>query len=290
MYDAILVPTDGSDPATAAVDRAIAIAERFDASLHVIHVAELVDVPIDVEAEARDELADRAESILTPVEERATEAGLTVSTEVVETADPVHQTILDYADDHDVDLIVMGTHGRSGLDRIILGSVAERTLRTARTPVLVVPDEDDQDWDVESVLVPTDGSDGSDAAADHAIDLCEATNAALHAVNVVDLRAFWGDVGSVTILDTLEAAGEEAVGDVARRAEAAGLQSVETSVLSGTPARAIVDYADDHDVDLIVMGTHGRSGLDRYLLGSVAEHVVRLADRPVMTLASKVDE
>ncbi|WP_225336551.1 universal stress protein [Halomicrobium urmianum] len=290
MYDAVLVPTDGSDPATAAVDRAIAIAERFDASLHVIHVAELVDVPADVETEARDALADRAESILTPIAERATAAGLAVSTEVVETADPVHSTVLDYADDHDVDLIVMGTHGRSGLDRIILGSVAERTLRTARTPVLVVPDEDDQDWDVESVLVPTDGSDGADAAADHAIDLCEATDAALHAVNVVDLRAFWGDVGSVTILDTLETVGEEAVDDVARRAEAAGLQSVETSVLSGTPARAIVDYADDHDVDLIVMGTQGRSGLDRYLLGSVAEHVVRLADRPVMTLASGNDE
>jgi nucleotide-binding universal stress UspA family protein len=134
----------------------------------------------------------------------------------------------------------------------------------------------------DRVLVPTDGSEGSRAAVEHAVDLARTFDAVLHVLSVVD-----ADVGVdgavVGTLDAFEAAGEDAVDEVARRAAAAGVETV-TDVREGTPHRALLDYADEHAVDLVVMGTHGRTGLDRYLLGSVAERVVRLSDVPVLTV------
>ncbi|WP_226023832.1 universal stress protein [Halomicrobium salinisoli] len=290
MYDTILVPTDGSEPADAAIEMALALADRFDASLRAINVVEFARLSKEVEGETSRRITELAEPILASITERAADRGVSVSTDIVETTDAVHRAIVDDADDHDADLVVMGTHGRTGLDRIALGSVTERTLRVSPVPVLTVSDDASADPGLDSVLVATDGSDGANAAADHAIALCAATGAALRVVHVVNLTPLWGSAGSAAILDALEEFGQRAVDDVIRRAEAAGVRSTEASVLSGTPARGIVDDADDHDVDLIVMGTHGRTGLDRYLLGSVTEHVVRLSDRPVLTLRAPNDD
>ncbi|NHN49197.1 universal stress protein [Halostella sp. JP-L12] len=287
MYDTILVPTDGSDVSEVAVKKAIALARRFDASIHAIHVLEVDDVPADVAAEATEELTRIGETALAEVSDLATNAGVATTTRVVETTGPVHEEIVDYAVDYGVDLIVMGTHGRTGWDRLVLGSVAERVLRTSPVPVLTVSGEADSDRDVETVLVPTDGSDPANAAADHAIELAAATDAALHVVHVVNLTGGWGgEIESPQLYEALEEAGQRAVDEVVERADDADVRSVEASVLSGTPARSILDYADERDVDWIVMGTHGRTGLDRYLLGSVTARVVRLSERPVLSLSS----
>lgn len=180
----------------------------------------------------------------------------------------------------------MGTQGRTGLNRLVLGSVTERTLRVSPIPVLTVHEDTNIDIDFETVPLPTDGSDAASFAADYGITLAAATDAAMH---VVDLTAVSGEFGSAEILDALEEAGQDAVDDVIDRADEAALRSVEASVLSGTPARALLDYIDERDIDLIVMGTHGRTGLDKYLLGSVTEKIVRLADVPVLTVAPSED-
>ena len=182
---------------------------------------------------------------------------------------------------HDVDLVVLGTHGRTGLDQYVLGTVAERTLRESSVPVVTVHEETVVAEDLETILVPTDGSDCSAVAAAHAVTLAEATGASLHVVHVVDLGVLPVD-GSGALLDELQQAGQHALESVIDRAE--DVSSVQASLLSGSPHSAIVDYAEDESVDLVVMGTHGRTGFDRYLLGSVTERVVRLSDRPVLTL------
>jgi nucleotide-binding universal stress UspA family protein len=286
MYDEILVPTDGSAAADAATETALSLARRFDASLHAINVVELGGSPIDADSEVTAEVTRRGEETLATLRDRAADVGVSATTRVRETADPVHQTIVDYARDHDVDLIVMGTHGRTGLNRLVLGSVTERTLRTSPIPVLTVHEDTVLDSDFERVLVPTDGSDAANVAADHGIRIAEATDAAIHVVHVVNLTSVSGEFGSAEVLKALEDAGQQAVDDVIGRAEDAGLRSVEASVLSGTPARAIMDYADERDIDVIAMGTHGRTGLERYLLGSVTEKIVRITDVPVLTVSS----
>jgi nucleotide-binding universal stress UspA family protein len=143
----------------------------------------------------------------------------------------------------------------------------------------------------DDVLIPTDGTDAVQPAVDHALDLAETYGAALHALYVVDQGAYVGvDVRSDMIIETLETEGEEAVEAVEERAEAAGVP-VTTAIVRGDPYREILDYADEQGVDLVVMGTHGRRGLDRYLLGSVTEKVVRSADLPVLTVrAPATDE
>lgn len=289
MYDTILVPTDGSAAADKAAKTALALAQRFDASIHAISVTELDDVPADVAPEATEELTQRGAETLATFADQAAEAGVTTTTHVIETTEPTHQAIIDYATDHDADLIVIGTQGRTGLSRLVTGSVTERTLRVSPVPVLTVHEDTSLDPGFETVLVPTDGSDAASVAADHGMTLAAATDAAMHVVHVVDLTAVSGEFGSVEILDSLEEAGQEAVDDMIDRDDEADVRSVEASVLSGTPVQALLNYVDERDIDLIVMGTHGRTGLDRYLLGSVTEKIVRLADVPVLTVAPSED-
>lgn len=136
-----------------------------------------------------------------------------------------------------------------------------------------------------AVLVPTDGSDGTRDAVKHAISHAERYDAALHVLYVVDARVGIGRESTPeTILADLDEAGQEAIDDVIAQAEAAAVGTIEGSVARGDPHRAILDYTDREDIDLVVMGTHGRTGLDHYLLGSVTEKVVRLADVPVLTV------
>ena len=140
------------------------------------------------------------------------------------------------------------------------------------------------------ILVPTDGSPASDAAIEHAIDLAERYDATLHALYVVDGAAYSTlEAGAEIVVEALESEGEEATERVADAAESAGV-NCETIVTTGTAYRSIRDYVDENDVDMIVMGTHGRKGLDRYLLGSVTERVVRTSDVPVLTVRQPTDE
>lgn len=132
------------------------------------------------------------------------------------------------------------------------------------------------------ILVPTDGSDGARVAIDHAIDLATTFDARIHALYVVN-PMYASDLALERVVDALTEVGEQATDDVAARAEAAGVECVR-HIERGPAYRRILDYVEANDVDLVVMGTHGRTGLDRYLLGSVAEKVVRLSPAPVLTV------
>jgi len=284
MYERILVPTDGSDVAGVAAEAAITFARRFDAELHAVHVLEMGDLPPGVEDEDADQFATRGNEALSTIGETASDNGVEATTTVVESDEPVHRALLTYADEHDVDCIVMGTHGRTGLDRFVLGSIVARTLRESPVPVMTVHEETVLEPDLDAVLVPTDGSACAEAAVDHGIELALATDATLHVVNVVNPRLMWDEYDSGDILEALGEAGEQALQAVGDQAAESGVKATQSSVLRGVPYRSIIEYADQRDVDCIVMGTHGRTGVDRYLLGSVTERVVRLSDVPVLAV------
>lgn len=131
----------------------------------------------------------------------------------------------------------------------------------------------------DAVLVPTDGSDAASAGVTHGLDLAAQFGAVVHALYVVPESERTSIVGSGGGKDKPEA--ERAVETVAAAADDRGLEA-ETATETGTPHRKILDYASAHDVDLVVMATHGRSGVSRFLSGSVTERVVRNADRPVL--------
>ncbi|GAB6862605.1 universal stress protein [Haloplanus litoreus] len=144
MYDAILVPTDGSEGVDRTLDHAIEMARNHDATVHALYV---VDRRFELAAdEDRDDLVarltDRGENAVAAVAERAEDAGLDVVTDVREGIP--YKTILDYAEEADVDVITMGTHGRTGRDRLAhLGSVTDRVVENATVPVFVINIGDD---------------------------------------------------------------------------------------------------------------------------------------------------
>lgn len=142
----------------------------------------------------------------------------------------------------------------------------------------------------EKILLPTDGTESIDSAVEHALNLAQTYDSELHVLYVVDESAYGGvDIRTELIREGLENEGTRAVDTVRKRADEAGI-SVVGEVTTGRPYRKILSYADRNDIDLIVMGTHGRRGVDRYLLGSVAEKVVRSADVPVMSVHRSSNE
>ena len=290
MYDHILLPTDGCEHSVRAAEHARGLARAFDATLHVVTVLDLAAAagPFDaggldaayverLEAAGREAVDAVADAVGSDAELRT----------AVVRGRPA-EGVLAYADEHDVDLIAMGTHGRTGIDRYVTGSVTERVLRRADVPVLTVraTDRSRVTDGYDDVLVPTDGTDAADVAVEHAVAVAAASGARLRVVSVVDVRAAAAtpDVTPpAALVEELEAASERAVEAVAARAREAGLETT-TEVRTGSPARDLLAAVDEHDVDLVAMGTHGRRGLGRYLLGSTTEKLVRRCDVPVLAV------
>ncbi|MFD1562502.1 universal stress protein [Haloarchaeobius amylolyticus] len=298
--DSVLVPTDGSDGALAGAKRGIDLAATVDAELHVLSVVDTTELESvssvfdsDTTADERTALEDAAEeaveTVVTTAQERAPDLAVTTA---VEEGKPF-QCIDDYADASEIDVIAMGTKGRAGLKRVVLGSVTENVLRTVDVPVLAVPpaaiDGSLTPETTENVLLPTDGSEGAAAAVDWGVHLADVFDAMVHALYSADTSRLTMGSEPSTILSELEQAGETALEAVRERARETGV-SVTGTVANGPPARVILDSADDTGVDLIVIGTHGRSGLERHLLGSVTENVVRSADVPVVCVPMRERE
>lgn len=155
MYESMLLPTDGNRDIAPVVDHAVALAKLFDATLHVLHVVDeraYLTIPPDARDRIRDILKADGESFTKTIAERAINENITVHRDL-RWGDPA-TGILTAAVEHDIDLIVMGTHGRTGYERYALGSVAERVVRSAPIPVLTVAigDTDQQTDDIQTAL------------------------------------------------------------------------------------------------------------------------------------------
>ncbi|SFH01505.1 Nucleotide-binding universal stress protein, UspA family [Halopelagius inordinatus] len=286
MYDRILFPTDGSDGASAAFDHVLDIAAAHDSTVYVLNVADTThDSVVRMRGQITDVLEEEGERIVAEAADRAGGRGVDTVTEVVQ-GEP-HRAILDYADARDVDIVVMPTRGRRGLERLLVGSTTERVVRRADVPVLTIRPDDEVsvEYPYRNVLVPTDGSDCAAAALSMGTDVATAESAALSVLSVVDLTSLGYDVRADVRLSTLEEAAEEIVEDAAASASAAGVESVTGTVEHGTSIhRAILSYVEESDIDLLVVGTHGRTGFNRYLLGSVTEKLLRTSPVPVLTV------
>ncbi|MFC7229852.1 universal stress protein [Salinirubellus salinus] len=293
MYDRVLFPTDGSDGTAFALGHALDVAAAYDATVHVLGVADTTRLGLlELVDEERVAAHLERECVLLVEEaaERARARGVEVVTDV-ECGSPANE-IVDYAAASAADLVVMATHGRRGLDRLLLGSTTESVLRHAETPVLTVrPSEETRvAFPYRSVLVATDGSDAAGHALDHGVSLAAETGAALHLVTAVDPGAL-GGVGRVDVaVEAMEDAAERVLETACTTAEAAGVDPVDASVLSGPSVHESIEaYVADEGVSLLVLGTHGRTGLDRFVLGSVTERLVRAAPVPVLAVRGPPD-
>jgi nucleotide-binding universal stress UspA family protein len=293
----ILFPTDFSAVAEDAFSHAAHLAMKYDAEVYVFNVVTPQEAHEmnPMEYLPLDEVEDRPGMFYMPAEDvdvktPANQKGrVRVTYGQIESVSPAH-AIIEQAEADAVDLIVMGTHGRKGFDRLLSGSVSEEVVREAPCPVFTVlaGEEPTAGPFVDHVLAPVDLSDQSERIADHAAELAETYDAKLTLMHVVEQAAYPTVYGVDPItpeLPNVEARAREALDELAARLDDRELH-VDTVITTGYAARDIVDFIEEENVNLVVMATHGRTGLKRFVIGSVAEKVVRTAPCPVFTLRS----
>jgi nucleotide-binding universal stress UspA family protein len=280
MYKKMLIPLDRSEVAEVVFPHAKEVAGRLGLEVVLLHV---------VGQEERDRTSSYqpyldgvAESLLNQAHYVLRSAGPAGGKSAVH----VHATIavgnpaekiLDYAEQNKVDLIMMATHGRSGISRWAMGSVADKVLRRSSVPVWLIqaakPESAAADtWPKMTMLVPLDGSKLAESVLPHVEALAKQRGAK---PEVVLVRAF-----EPLSTGPGREAPQQYLSGIEQRLSAAGL-TVRSEVLEGDPAKEIVDYANEKPINLVVMATHGRSGIGRWAYGSVADKVLRRASRPV---------
>jgi nucleotide-binding universal stress UspA family protein len=285
MFQKILIAVDGSYGGERAAQVGLGLAGRLGSRVVLVHVLDgWSTAPPRLTQVGREEARAQGQTLLTRWQAGAAQRGLEVEIRLRELTEPA-EGIVAVAQQEDCDLIVMGTHSREGLARLLLGSVAERASRLAPVPVLLVRSTTPTSEPVEfrRVLVPIDGSELSNLALDQAKKLVGYLGAKL-LVLFVEPRAL------LLVLEALEEYPEEQE-KYLHRARSLIDQAVQDfpeaeAIWREAGAERIGDViaqvAKERGVDLIVMGTHGRTGLDRVLLGSVAERVTHRAHCAVL--------
>ncbi|WEL18992.1 Nucleotide-binding protein, UspA family [Halorhabdus sp. SVX81] len=284
MYDQILLPVDEQTGPAEVLHHAGEIAHHFDAEIQILYVADTDEYSVTVVDEGVvDGLVEHGKQVVADVGETLDSLDVAHSADVVQ-GTPA-ETIVKYASEYGYDLIVMPTHAREGLSRFLLGSVTEKVVRLADVPVLTARmiEEDAFTFPYERILLPTDSSESSRRAAEHGLDLAAAMDAAVDVLSVVETAALGPDIGSNVTSGDFDQGAHEAVSEVAGMAEKRDVEA-STHVETGSPDEEILSAVDEYDCQAVVMGTTGRRGVDRILLGSVAEKTVRSAPVPVVTV------
>jgi nucleotide-binding universal stress UspA family protein len=291
----LLYPTDFSDAGRPALDHALLWADLHGAELLLLHVvsrhaadlfpaAQHFPETDQLLARVRELAGTEMAALLAPHRERP----LTIR-EAIRSAPEIDRGILDHADAEDADLLVMGTHGRRGPAHLLMGSVTSEVLRRSTVPVLVVSGRCTLEaGHLRRILAPVDFSAPSRFAAAHARELAAAAGAILELFHVLpDLEVPLpmnpaGFGAAATVVSALEPAAQSALEELAGASGPA--VAIETAVWHGPPAATILNRAAETRAELVVLATEGHTGLDRLLLGSVAERVARLASCPVLVI------
>jgi nucleotide-binding universal stress UspA family protein len=298
----ILCPIDFSDFSRRALDHAVAVARWYEATITLLHVHAVVPVATyaygigippaaTLTPEDRDVLLAAMKSFA-DAEARPDSA---IELDIVE--GPTAAAILAKADAARADLLVMGTHGRSGFERLVLGSVTEKVLRKATCPVLTVPRSVPDAVPVSPVLFKRivcaiDFSDASLHALNYGLSLAQEADAHLTVMHVIELppdvalQVHETALGGRHFREYLARAEEdrrvrlnEVVPDSVR-----AYCTVDSLLATGRPYREILRIVEEQQADLLVIGIHGRGAVDRLMFGSTAEPLVRQAPCPVLTL------
>lgn len=304
MYKRMLIPLDGSELAEVVFTYAKELAGRLD--IEVILFLVLVPALREFIPMHRAYIQQAAETIRRQSREVQKRSGLQPGGKAIKVRGELTEgypaeEILRYADENAVDLILIATHGRSGIKRWTMGNVADKVLRAAKIPVLLVragiPDETVYDkWPKITLLVPLDGSELAETVLPHVKTL--AKQRGTEPMNITLLRVCeppappsyyapelsgvplnWGEYMDKEVARCQRVANEYLAG-VEKQLKDIGI-SLRSKVLVGKAADAIVDYANKNPFNLIVMTTHGRSGLSRWVYGSIAENILQGVSSPV---------
>lgn len=299
MLDTILVPLDGSPISERVIPAIEPLARGLGAPVTLIHVVGLPSMPADVAAEHRGYLEEvqgqemlRARGYLGALKGRLQAGGIEADTAVLQ-GRPA-EMIVSYAHSQGVGVIAMSTHGRSGVGRWVIGSVADRVLHLAVLPVLLIRAAEAEKETppapvFQKILLPADGSPESERAIPFARHLAERLDLEVVVARVIPTVSFaftepypfGGAEMAVGLWTALEKDAAEYLDRTVDALRAGGLR-VQGALLRGDPAAELVNLAARTPGALVVMSTHGRAGVERLVLGSVADRLVRDSHSPVL--------
>jgi nucleotide-binding universal stress UspA family protein len=293
-FASVLVPYDGSEPSRAALSQALALLQPTS-TLVILTVVD--DSAIITESAISSSAYDptplfetfdaQGTAMLADAVSRCAKANITPVTELVH-GSPV-PAIVAHMKKHGCDLVVMGTHARTGVDRLFLGSTTEGVLRSSTVPVLTVRTTDAVvAHPFATVVLGIDDSDASDAAVALAKTFMQSFKTRLVACHAIDTTVLYENAAAYPydLQDVLEEMRAEGAAIIARSLTRASIDAhdVTVVVVEGSPARVLLQAVQDQHATDVIVGSHGRRGLRRFFLGSAAEQVVRSCDVPVLVV------
>jgi len=286
----ILVPTDFSENAQHAVSYATELAKRCSAKIHLLHTPViptylLMDLSYSPGPEAVTRILNDSQAALDEQAKDLAAAGVEYFTVIREGT--VHEVIRDYAREHDVDLVVVGTHGRAGVSKLMYGSVTERVIKTVHTPIIIIPPEGGTM--PSSIVIAYDFSAPAKRAAEVACAIHQLFGGPLHIVHsYLDVWGEYTDRGAVVgeaaekRRQALHLGLEEMLETESKELFSGEAPSIQTHLVTGDPAEGLLRVAHDVDATLICAGTTGKSGIERLLIGSVARRLLHDAKVPLL--------
>ena len=285
-FEKILLSTDGSEFSEGAVREAIRLAKKCSGRLSALSVVETNPEIATLAPQVIEKAGKAAREHLAAVQKSAKSESVECDCIVREGEEP-YRSVCDEAAKSKCSMIVMGRRGRTGLKKLMMGSVTARVIGHSPCSVLVVPRAARPEY--KNIVVATDGSRFSQAAAAEAVEVAKRYGSALTAVSVVPAE-FLTPTDIELTMNQQELIAQQQMQVAEKNAKAvkdlaqqAGV-SVRAFVLTGRPSDAIIQTAQEQKADLIVLGSHGRTGVERLLMGSVAERVIVLSTCAVLVV------
>jgi nucleotide-binding universal stress UspA family protein len=265
--ETLLIASDGSEFSKNAIREAINLAKICSSKLIAVSAVKTNLEFESVLPQVVEKDEQEATKHLEWVRNQAQKEGVECET-IVSLGEEPYQDIIDQASKNKVNMIIMGTHGRTGMKRLMMGSVTAKVIGHAPCNVLVLPI--DAKVEFKNVLIATDGSKYGDAAASEALGIAKRCGSSLIVISVASSGAEFGSA-------------KDNVKKVTETAEKEGIKTKEV-VAKGKPYEAIVETSKQKRADLIVLGSHGRAGLERLLMGSVTERVIGHSEAAVLVV------
>lgn len=281
MYSKILVPLDGSSLSEQVLPHAQKLSQCFDAPVDFVCAVEIEEVPEAIVADAQQDCGKYLQRI-------ADSSALELKPGCVVKPGIPAEVILDQAEAEEGTLIVMATHGYSGLQRWILGSVAHKVVQAATTPVLLIPagakSPEGGMVEFERIIVPLDGSPAAEHILPYATALCKAFDSEIILLRAYIARFPGSTIRMHEVTQIVRDSAENYLQEKVRQLQSNGVEKVSYEVLHGIPAEQITDFALRTPNSLTAMCTHGRHGVGRWLLGSVTDAVIHSSEEPVLVI------
>jgi nucleotide-binding universal stress UspA family protein len=279
-YKKLLVGVDGSESSLHALQESFRLAKE---GTRVVSVAPpfTVDLKIGAEGEIQKILKEPCETALTKAAELGKAAG--AETIGICAMGQPHERLVDLSESEGCDLIVMGVKGMLSLEKALMGDTTAKVIGYSVKDVLVVPERTTLGFN--KILVSTDGSEYSRRAMARGMDFAESYGTELGVVSVVEISSEIYSIAPQVVEKKVEKT-REFVGGLRKQAEARGIKTTDFVRDSENPYSVIIDLAKQEQVGLIVVGSHGRTGLKRFLMGSTAERIIAEAPCPVLVVKS----